>query len=73
MADDTDDPEQAAVRLEVALERIAQLAAARAPAGPQDAATADGPALADARRAEFTAGLDALIARLQAALGSAQD
>lgn len=63
MADDTDDPEVAAARLDAALERIAQLVARLRPgqAIEPDEATMS----AD----EIAARLDTLIGRLRSALG----
>jgi exonuclease VII small subunit len=72
----TDDLEQAAVRLEAALERIARAGAA-AQAAPQPVAgeaAAQAQAAAErarAERAEVVARLDSLIAKLRAALASA--
>jgi hypothetical protein len=67
MADESDDPELAMERLEAALERIARLAAQpHAPAG-----TAGGPSAAELH--EVAAGLESLIGRLRAALGSKPD
>jgi hypothetical protein len=72
MAGETDDPEEAAARLEAALERIAQLAGSR-PAAPPPADSEPGAASADSEQVppveEIAARLDALIDRLRAALG----
>lgn len=68
MADESDDPEKAMERLEVALERIARLAAqphASAP-GTTDTGSA-------AELHEVAAGLENLIGRLRAALGVKPD
>jgi hypothetical protein len=79
MAGETDDPEDAAARLEAALERIARRAGSRAPAG--DAASAPGSDPTDRSGdlptggdgptppvEEIAARLDVLIDRLRAAL-----
>jgi len=66
MADETDDPEAAAERLEAALERIAHLAAHLPPA-PPTAAAAENEASVPA--VELVARLDRLIDRLRIALG----
>lgn len=70
MADETDDTEAAAARLEAALERIAALAGAPRPAPeaattPAEAPGSDGP---PPRAEEIAARLDALIDRLRVAL-----
>lgn len=67
MADETDDPEGAAERLEAALERIARLAAQRRHA--QGESLDEGPMTAEA----IAARLDDLIIRLKAALGGKTD
>ncbi len=63
MAQEPEDPETAADRLEAALERIARLAAVR----PEPAEPA--PAESDMSAADIAERLDALIGRLRAALG----
>jgi hypothetical protein len=63
MADEPEDPDAAADRLEAALERIAHLAAVR-PATP-DAPAPD----SDLSISEIAERLDALIGRLRTALG----
>ncbi len=63
MADEPEDPDAAADRLEAALERIAQLAAVQ-PAGSNMA-----PPDSDLSIAEIAERLDSLIARLRLALG----
>ncbi|HVZ08525.1 hypothetical protein [Rhodopila sp.] len=78
MADDAEDPETAADRLEAALERIARLAAGRpmtaaampSPQPPSVAAAGvvDG-SDADLSLPQIADRLDSLIARLRAALG----
>ena len=60
----TEDPAQAAARLQVALERIARLAARPVPAQPSV------PAAGQAQTAAVAARLDVLIAKLRAALAS---
>jgi len=79
MAGETDDPEDAAARLEAALERIARRAEARAAGGPSPAASAAGDAAGDWAAEmtgpvppveEIAARLDGLIDRLRAALNS---
>jgi hypothetical protein len=65
MADDSEDPEAAAKRLEAALERIAQ-AATRSDAAPSAA-------VASADTQEIAARLDGLIDRLRTALGGKAD
>jgi hypothetical protein len=69
MAGDSDDPEDAAARLEAALERIARLAGSHpahpAPEGAADSADVSAPV------EEIAARLDGLIDRLRAALSSA--
>lgn len=86
MADDSDDPDKAAERLEAALERIAQLAAP-APAPVVAAPELNVPPPADLQpeeptgeeaddedlTADVAARLDGLIARLRAALGTNAD
>jgi hypothetical protein len=62
MADEPEDPDAAADRLEAALERIARIAAASQPALP-------GPDLSVSEIAER---LDSLIGRLRAALGKSE-
>jgi hypothetical protein len=75
MGGETDDPEDAAARLEAALERIAQHTAARS-ARPQPAeASAPGDLTADTAGPtppveEIAARLDGLIDRLRAALNA---
>jgi hypothetical protein len=64
MADELDDPDAAAERLEAALERIARLTAAP-PARPPAATDAD------LSIPEIAERLDSLIGRLRAALGKA--
>jgi len=66
MADEPEDPDAAADRLEAALERIARLAAIP-PASPDE--PADRPD-AELSVPEIAERLDSLIARLRAALGS---
>jgi hypothetical protein len=63
MADEPEDPDAAADRLEAALERIAQLTAA--PAAPAVALVPD----SELSISEIAERLDALIGRLRAALG----
>jgi hypothetical protein len=63
MADEPEDPDAAADRLEAALERIAQLTSV--PPTPATAAASD----ADLSVSEIAERLDALIGRLRAALG----
>ena len=63
MADEPEDPDVAADRLEAALERIARLAAV--PPGPSNAPALD----SDLSIPEIAERLDTLIARLRAALG----
>jgi hypothetical protein len=63
---DTDDPAEAAARLEDALERIAALSGRVAAAGRPDPAGAEVDSAAVAER------LDALIAKLRAALAGRQ-
>ncbi len=67
MADEPEDPDAAADRLEAALERIAQ-SATIPPAPPNAPADADDAELSIPQIAER---LDALISRLRAALGDA--
>jgi hypothetical protein len=62
MADDTEDPEMAADRLEAALERIAQVAAR------EETRSADQLSSVDPK--EIAARLDGLIDRLRAALAN---
>ncbi len=72
MSDEVEDPEEAADRLEAALERIARLSAERAAAPPPAApvgAEVDQPET-DLSIPEIAQRLDSLIARLRAALGS---
>jgi hypothetical protein len=67
MADDTDDPDAAADRLDAALERIAHLVARLRPghvADPDEAAMSPD---------EIAARLDILIGRLRSALGRSTD
>jgi hypothetical protein len=68
MADEAEDPETAADRLEAALERIARLSAAK----PHVAPGPDRPD-ADLSIPEIAERLDSLIARLRAALGKTPD
>lgn len=63
MADEPEDPEAAADRLEAALERIARLAAVRL--APSNAPPPDN----ELSISEIAERLDALIGRLRAALG----
>jgi len=63
MADEPEDPDAAADRLEAALERIARLAAAPPPAAHP------APLDSDLSVPEIAERLDALIGRLRAALG----
>jgi hypothetical protein len=63
MADEPEDPDAAADRLEAALERIARLAAAPPPAAQP------APLDSDLSVPEIAERLDALIVRLRAALG----
>jgi hypothetical protein len=63
MADEPEDPDAAADRLEAALERIARLAAV------QPAAVQSAPLDSDLSVAEIAERLDSLIGRLRAALG----
>jgi hypothetical protein len=66
MADEPEDPDAAADRLEAALERIARLAAVRpAPAPPA-------PPESDLSVPEIAERLDSLIGRLRAALGKTE-
>jgi hypothetical protein len=67
MADEPEDPEAAADRLEAALERIAQAATIPPPPPNQPADAHD----AELSIPEIAERLDALIARLRAALGDA--
>ena len=66
MSDEIEDPDQAADRLEAALDRIAALARARpsAMAGTTDA---------DATLRDVATGLDSLIQRVRAGLAGRQD
>ena len=66
MAQEPDDPDVAADRLEAALERIAQLAAVPPAASNEHAADAD------LSLPEIAERLDQLISRLRAALGKSQ-
>ncbi|HUB11318.1 MAG TPA: hypothetical protein VMB34_05120 [Acetobacteraceae bacterium] len=66
MAGEADDPEDAAARLEAALERIARLAGAR-PASPSDGAPDQTGEQSPVE--EIAARLDSLIDRLRAVLG----
>ncbi len=68
MADEAEDPETAADRLEAALERIARLSAVKTPAAP----AVDRPD-AELSIPEIAERLDSLIARLRAALGTKPD
>jgi hypothetical protein len=78
MAGETDDPDDAAARLEAALERIARLAGSRPASDPSAAASAsDLPADVTSDTAgpvppveEIAARLDGLIDRLRAALNA---
>ena len=63
MADEPEDPDAAADRLEAALERIARLAAV------QPAVVQSAPLDSDLSVAEIAERLDSLIGRLRAALG----
>lgn len=67
MADEAEDPDRAAERLEAALERIARLAASRPAGDPATTASAAAPPANEDLR-EIVAGLDALITRLRSAL-----
>jgi 3-oxoacyl-ACP reductase-like protein len=71
MSDEVEDPEEAADRLEAALERIARLSASGPAAAPHaaPAAAVDQPET-DLSIPEIAQRLDSLIARLRAALGS---
>jgi hypothetical protein len=62
MADEPEDPDAAADRLEAALERIARVAAASHPALPAP----------DLSVSEIAERLDSLIGRLRAALGKSE-
>ncbi|MEA2741372.1 MAG: hypothetical protein QOH05_4679 [Acetobacteraceae bacterium] len=66
MADEPEDPDAAADRLEAALERIARVAAVQ-PAQPRAAAPDQ-----DLSLPEIAERLDQLISRLRAALGKAE-
>jgi hypothetical protein len=78
MAGDTDDPEDAAARLEAALERIARLAGSRPPGDPSATASASdlpGDVTTDMPGPvppveEIAARLDGLIDRLRVALNA---
>jgi hypothetical protein len=65
MADEPEDPDAAADRLEAALERIARLAAVQPAPSPSPPA----PPESDLSVAEIAERLDSLIGRLRAALG----
>jgi len=65
MANETDDPENAAARLEAALERIANCAAAAPAANPLPAEPPMGPDIA-----ELADRLDSLIDRVRGALAA---
>lgn len=64
MSDETEDPDQAADRLDAALERIAALARTR---------QASDPTAADAVLRDVAAGLGSLIERVRAGLAGRQD
>ena len=66
MADEPEDPDAAADRLEAALERIARLAAVRPSPTPMPAVTPD----SELSIPEIAERLDQLINRLRAALGT---
>jgi hypothetical protein len=71
MADEPEDPDAAADRLEAALERIARLAAVQpmsSQPGPSQAAPSD----SDLSVPEIAERLDSLIGRLRAALGKSE-
>jgi len=69
MADEPEDPDAAADRLEAALERIARLAAVQ-PAHPDPPAAANvAPSESDLSVQEIAERLDSLIGRLRTALG----
>jgi hypothetical protein len=71
MADEPEDPDAAADRLEAALERIARLAAVQpAPSPPTPAQAA--PSDSDLSVPEIAERLDSLIGRLRAALGKSE-
>ncbi|HUB46301.1 MAG TPA: hypothetical protein VMB73_15050 [Acetobacteraceae bacterium] len=67
MAGEADDPEDAAARLEAALERIAQLAGTRLPLPSESAAEGGSDQIPPVD--EIAARLDSLIDRLRKALG----
>ena len=69
---DSEDPAEAAVRLEEALERIAALARRPLPAAPQTVLQPEG-AMPDVDAARMAARLDALISQIRAALGVSAD
>jgi len=69
MADESEDPEAAADRLEAALERIARQAAVRATAIPSVPPVSASPSDSDLSIPEIAERLDSLISRLRAALG----
>jgi hypothetical protein len=76
MADEPEDPDAAADRLEAALERIARLAAVQ-PAASQAMSSQPGPSQAvpsdsDLSVPEIAERLDSLIGRLRAALGKSE-
>jgi benzoyl-CoA reductase/2-hydroxyglutaryl-CoA dehydratase subunit BcrC/BadD/HgdB len=70
MDEQTDDPDDAVMRLENALERIAQMAGHRGPAVEPRPAVAEAEDAAILPVDEITARLDQLIDRLRAAVGS---
>jgi hypothetical protein len=73
MSDEVEDPEEAANRLEAALERIARLSADRSAApvtADMSAVTEVDQPDTDLSIPEIASRLDSLIARLRAALGS---
>jgi hypothetical protein len=72
MAEDTEDPDRSADRLEAALERIARLAAAPLPPAAEGA-TAQEPLPPGTDMAAVVSGLDALIERLRTALAARPD
>jgi hypothetical protein len=71
MADEPEDPDAAADRLEAALERIARLAAVQ-PAPSQPASSQAAPSDSDLSVPEIAERLDSLIGRLRAALGKSE-